>query len=361
MKIRTYRPVLSLALLSLVVACEKESPTSDKTTAPAPEPVKAVPDPAAAQPASDTVAASRLAIKVITGSQEGFLVNSTLVSGLTEAVLIDAQFTLADAKKVADAVTASGKKLTTVFVTHFHPDHYFGFPALKERFPNARLLALPQTVAEIERTWEAKVKEWQPQYKDGITSKPIIPEPLAATSIDLEGQKLEIVGGLQGDAADSSYVWIPSIRTVITGDIVFDAVFPWTAETTPDSRKTWASTLDKIAALKPDQVVPGHQKPEKKLDPSSITFTKTYLGAFDDALKATKTPAELQAKMKSLYPDAALDVIVKIGSEAAFKKPATTLSTDKAQPVDKAVPTDKALPADKPAPKTAPTTQPSTP
>jgi hypothetical protein len=62
-------------------------------------------------------------------------------------------------------------------------------------------------------------------------------------------------------------------------------------------------------------------KADRKLDPSSITFTKDYLKAFDEALATSKSATELQSKIKSKYPDTALDVIVKIGSEAAFQKP----------------------------------------
>jgi glyoxylase-like metal-dependent hydrolase (beta-lactamase superfamily II) len=74
----------------------------------------------------------KLKLQIFTSSQEGFLVTSTLVAGATEAVLIDAQFTLGDARKLAEMVKASNKKLTSVYVTHAHPDHYFGFAAVKE-------------------------------------------------------------------------------------------------------------------------------------------------------------------------------------------------------------------------------------
>jgi glyoxylase-like metal-dependent hydrolase (beta-lactamase superfamily II) len=340
MKNRIQCSVLSLALLSLL-ACEKEAPTNDTGTASAAESGKSIaPNPALPAAGETAVQAKKLAIQVVTASEDGFLVNSTLVTGEKDAVLIDAQFTLPDAKKVADAVTASGKTLTTVYVTHSHPDHYFGFPAIKERFPNARLVALPQTIADIEKTWEAKVKQWQPTYKEKITSKPVIPEALPNNSIELEGQKLEIVGAQQGDSPDNTYVWIPSLRTVITGDIVYDGVFPWTAETTPETRKTWAGTLDKLGALKPDQVIPGHQKADRVHNPSNITFTKDYLAAYDEALAASKSATELQSKIKTKYPDTALDVIVKIGSEASFQK-------SKAQPTEKTQPSNKTQPIEK--------------
>jgi glyoxylase-like metal-dependent hydrolase (beta-lactamase superfamily II) len=205
-----------------------------------------------------------------------------------------------------------------VYVTHFHPDHYFGFVALKTAFPDAKLVALPATVSEIQQSWEGKVKQWQPLYKDAITATPIVPEPLSGDAIELEGQRLEVVGGVQGDASNNSYVWIPSLGALITGDLVYDAVYPWTAETTPESRQGWSASLDKLEALSPKVVVPGHQKPEQQQEASNIQFTKDYLKAYDEALAGSKTATDLQAKIKKLYPDAALDIVLKIGAEASL-------------------------------------------
>jgi hypothetical protein len=99
--------------------------------------------------------------------------------------------------------------------------------------------------------------------------------------------------------------------------------------------------------------VPGHQKPEKKQDPGTLMFTKDYLVAYDVALAASKKPTELQAKMKAKYPDAALDIILKIGSEAAFKKPEKPAATEKA-PAAPAKPKAVAATPSAPAPSPAP-------
>jgi glyoxylase-like metal-dependent hydrolase (beta-lactamase superfamily II) len=296
-----------------------QTPAELPTASPISESPTASPNPPMA-PAAGVAPAkkTKLALEVITGSEKGFLVNSALVTGERDAVLIDAQFTLADGAKVAEAVAGARRKLTFVYVTHFHPDHYFGFPVIKAKFPDAKLVAMPQTVEMIQKTWEEKVRQWEPLYKESITTKPILPEPLAGGSIDLEGQKLEIVGGQQGDSVDNSYVWIPSLRTVITGDLVYDGVFPWTAETTAVERKAWSATLDKLHALGAEVVVPGHQKPDRTYKPTSIDFTKQYLAAYDEALSAAKSSADLQARIKARYPDTALDAIVRIAAEAAF-------------------------------------------
>jgi glyoxylase-like metal-dependent hydrolase (beta-lactamase superfamily II) len=331
MMIRIGRSALVLVLFPVALSCaKKERPSDAEPVRPvetAPAPVTA-PEPALTPASRDVEAPKRLGIEVVTGSPDGFRVNSTILTGERSALLVDAQFTLADARKVADAVAATNKELTTVYVTHAHPDHYFGFPAIKERFPNARLVALPATVAEIERTFQAKVKEWQPKYKDAITATPVVPERFTESALDIDGQKVEIVGGVQGDDQNNSYLWIPSLRTAITGDIVYDGVFPWTAETTPEARKAWTETIDRIAANKPDRVVPGHQKSDRKQDATALAFTKEYLAAYDQELAVSKNARELESKMKKRYPDAELDVIVKIGSEAAFAKTKATPTAD---------------------------------
>ncbi len=313
----------ALALSTFACGGSEPAPASPPPPTPDPAPATVVPPAPAVTLTAVTPTpppAPKLKLRVVTGSPEGFLANSTLITGDKDAVLIDAQFTIADGKRVADAVKESGKNLTLVYVTHSHPDHYFGFVSIKEAFPNAKLVALPATVTEIQKTWEAKVKQWKPLYKETITAKPFLPEAMSGTALELEGQKLEVTGGVQGDESENSYVSIPSLHALVTGDIVYDQVFPWTAETTPEQRKTWEGALDQLGTLKATVVVPGHQKPERQQNPDNLAFTKNYLVAFDEALGSSKKPAELQAKMKAKYPDAALDVILKLGAEAAFKK-----------------------------------------
>ncbi len=264
--------------------------------------------------------AAPLKVTPITGTPQGFFVTSTLVTGEKEAVLIDGAFTLADAHRVVAAVLDSGKTLTTVYVTHSHPDHYFGLAVIKAAFPGAKLVARPDAIAEINKTWKAKVAQWGPMYGANLTSAPVVPEPLTGDALTLEGEKLEVVGAVQGDDAHNSFVWIPSAKAVVAGDTVYNGVHVWTAETKPKDRKAWLATLDKLDKLKPEIVVAGHKAPDAKDDASAIAFTRDYLKAFDAAVTGSKTGAEVLEKMKAKYPNAALDIIAKVGGEAQFAK-----------------------------------------
>jgi len=263
-------------------------------------------------------AETKLTATVFTSSPGGFLVNSTLVAGEKEAVLIDAQFSLADAHRLIAAILESKKTLTTVYVTHGHPDHYFGLAAIKQAFPKARFVTHAAAAAEIKKTWQAKVKQWGPMYGALVPAQPVLPTVLAGKTLTLEGQTLEIRGPSQGDSADNSYVWIPSIKTVIAGDVVYANVHVWTRDSNAEQRKAWIKTLDEIAALGPTTVIAGHKDPKVKDDLSAVKGTREYLEAFDAAVASSKTPAEVQQKIKARYPAYQLDVILQLGAEGAF-------------------------------------------
>ena len=98
---------------------------------------------AAAQP--------KLQLTVHTGhGQVGYDVNSTMISGPRDMIVIDPQFSLSEAHKLAAEILESKKNLTTIYITHPHPDHMFGLAVLHQAFPEAKILALPQTVEKGE-------------------------------------------------------------------------------------------------------------------------------------------------------------------------------------------------------------------
>ena len=96
------------------------------------------------------------------GEESTFPVSSVLVTGEREALLIDAQFQRNDAENLVRKIRASGRTLTTIYISHQDPDYYFGLDVLHAAFPDARILATPQTVAGIQASAEGKLAYWGP-------------------------------------------------------------------------------------------------------------------------------------------------------------------------------------------------------
>src|SRR4051812_18268413 len=177
-----------------------------------------------------------------------FPVASVLVKGQRDAILVDAQFSRAEALKVVELIKASGKRLTTIYVSHGDPDFYFGLDVLQDAFPEAKIVATAQTVAAMHKKAEAKVAYWGPILKDNAPRRIVYPTVLEGNTMTLEGQALTV----SGPAPDRGYVWIPSIKAVVGGVVLFNDLHVWVADTqSVESRQTWKATLDGIDALHP--------------------------------------------------------------------------------------------------------------
>src|SRR5574343_638541 len=95
-----------------------------------------------------------------------FPVSSTLITGAKDAILVDAQFSNTEAQALVERIRASGKHLTTIFISHGDPDYYFGLDVLTRAYPEAKVLANPATVAYIEKTRAPQLAYWGPILKD---------------------------------------------------------------------------------------------------------------------------------------------------------------------------------------------------
>src|SRR4030043_707339 len=100
-----------------------------------------------------------LATKVFFSDESGFAVASVIVMGKTDAALLDAQWSLSNGHRVAAEILETGKRLKTIYVTHAHPDHYFGLGPIVEAFPEAKVIALPEVAQTINKQMFGKVDQ----------------------------------------------------------------------------------------------------------------------------------------------------------------------------------------------------------
>jgi glyoxylase-like metal-dependent hydrolase (beta-lactamase superfamily II) len=248
-------------------------------------------------------AQAKLALKVHTGKgQTGYDVNSTMIMGEKEMIVIDPQFSLSEAHKLAAEILESKKTLTTIYSTHAHPDHLFGVVVLKQAFPDAKYVALPAVVAAAKTGWPARQKFWVATYGNNIPGpEPVLAEELTTPQLTLEGETFPITGGVQGaDGPGNSFVWIPSLKAVVTGDIVFDHVYMPVPRDM--ARENWRKTIDQILALKPEIIVPGHEGPGATRNLQSVAFMQQYYADWDANLQKSKTAAEMRAAVAKQYP-----------------------------------------------------------
>jgi glyoxylase-like metal-dependent hydrolase (beta-lactamase superfamily II) len=259
--------------------------------------------------------AAPLSLQVYQADANSFHVSATLVSGKTDAVLLDTGFTRADALRIAAMVLDSGKTLKTVYISQADPDFYFGIDVIRQVFPQAKVVATEATLKKIQATLPTKLQVWGPRLGANAPRQVPLPEVLSGSTIALEEQVLE-VRGLDDALPHRSYVWIPSIKAVAGGVNVFAGLHVWTADTqTVQDRAAWARKLDAMAALRPERVVPGHAAAGEKQDAAQIAYTQAYLARFETELAKAADSAALVGTMKTAYPKAGLGVALDIGAK----------------------------------------------
>jgi glyoxylase-like metal-dependent hydrolase (beta-lactamase superfamily II) len=248
-----------------------------------------------------------LATKTFFSDESGFEVASVIVTGKTDAALIDAQWTLSNAHRVIAEILETGKHLKTIYITHAHPDHYFGLGTIAEAFPKARIVALPSEANIINKQFFGKVEHWENVIGPlNVPRKTAKIEPLADNYFELEGKRIEIIPKVMGDMKYNTAVWIPSIKTLYGSDVLFNQAHPFTCEVTAEERKQWIKDIERLEKLGAEVIIPGHQKPGMPFDYSSCTFMKDYLVATEEVLAETDDVAGFYYAMVKRFPDANL-------------------------------------------------------
>lgn len=238
-------------------------------------------------------------------SEAGFRRTPVLLTGETDAILLDGGFTLPDGRALADAIKATGKNLTTIFISCNDPDYYFSLRPVVDAFPDAKVIARPATVEAIKANVQGKLDVWGPQLGENgpqVLADVVIPEPTDATALDLEGNAIEIVEF--PEMHDRRYLWVPSLKAVFGGVLVYSDIHVWVADAAkPEDRDHWIAALDALIARAPDVLVPGHQAEGAAQGLDAVRFTRDYLMAINEEDARTKDSAELIAAMVARYPD----------------------------------------------------------
>jgi glyoxylase-like metal-dependent hydrolase (beta-lactamase superfamily II) len=232
-------------------------------------------------------------------------ISSTLIAGQRDAVLVDPLMTTTQARVLAGWIAATGKNLTTVYVTHGHGDHHFGLSVILDRFPGARAVAAPAVVGHMRESVdrEAVASFWAQLVPGQIPDRLVVAEPLKDGRFDLEGHDLVAVDLGHTDTDDTTCLHVPDIGLVVAGDAVYNDVHLYLAESDPERRKAWIAAIDTIAALGPSAVVSGHKRAGRADDPNTLEETRQYIRDFDRIDAATTTARDLYNQMLALYPD----------------------------------------------------------
>jgi glyoxylase-like metal-dependent hydrolase (beta-lactamase superfamily II) len=229
---------------------------------------------------------------------------STLIYGSEDAVLTDPGLTTEQARVLGDWVSGKGRKVTDIFVTHGHGDHWFAAGLLADRF-GARVVATPGTIAQMRAGLAARPLLWDKVYTD-IPPAAVTAVAVPGSRFPLEGHDLVIVDVGNTDSADTSVLHVPDLELVVAGDVIYNGVHMYLAQpvAVDGGFESWRAAIDKVESLEPRHIVAGHQN--KQLDDDAertIAETRQYLDDADELLRTENTAVDFFNAKIERYPN----------------------------------------------------------
>src|SRR4029077_2164731 len=229
--------------------------------------------------------------------------SSTLISGPTEGILIDALLTFENADRIAAWAKTFGKKIKGVYITHGHSDHWLGLARLLQHFPEARGYAAPEGGARA--AWEVefnkKSKYWTSRFPGELPETPVVPEVLNTDEILVDGQVVDLIHIGQGDIGGSTIFHVPTADAVVCGDVVYNNVHMMMYEDDEAKREPWIASIDAVVALNPRTVVAGHKSVGAADLPENLAASQRYLRDFTTVAKKGGTVEDLVRGMLGLH------------------------------------------------------------
>ena len=262
-----------------------------------------------------------LSLKVFTSADDQFGTNSVIIEGPHEVMLVDAQLTKTNAVRVLRAIDETARPLTLIYVTHEHADHFLGLEVFKAAYPRVRILAPSAVVGRINKIYREKIDGWRQLLGTGAATHVVAIEPFDGPSLTFGTSQIEVLHHIQGDTDENTMLWFPGPRLLIAGDVVFNDMHVYTADTDRIARGKWLTSLQAIRALNPSVVIPGHSKGGAPLDASTaVDFTAHYLRVFEEELASAPDAARLINTMKERFPTADLLLAIERGAKAHVKR-----------------------------------------
>ena len=255
-------------------------------------------------------------IYVVPDGRVPLVPNVGIVLGRDRALVVDTAMGPANGARIrAFANELTGDRELLLTITHFHPEHGFGAQA----FRDARIVYNRSQLDELRDKGGAYLEMFR-TFGDAVAEQlegVEIVEPDEtytgdAYLLDLGDRTAELrTWGLAHTRADQ-VVWLPDVQVLFTGDLVEEgcfAIFPFFPPDDVDvDGERWIAVLERLEALEPSIVVPGHGSVG---DASVIRTAREYITMLRDETYARASAgvavddavAQLDASMRALHPD----------------------------------------------------------
>jgi glyoxylase-like metal-dependent hydrolase (beta-lactamase superfamily II) len=242
--------------------------------------------------------------------------NVGIVLGDDAALVVDTAMGPRNGERIHEmaGALAAGRRLILT-ITHFHPEHGYGAQAFRDAeivYNRAQLDELHEKGAaylEMFKTFGDNVAQ---QLENVELVEPNAVYDGDMHELDLGGRRVQLLTWGLAHTRGDQVVFLPDEKILFTGDLVEErcfAIFPYFPPEDADvDGDRWLAVLEKLQALEPELVVPGHGDVG---DAGVIADAHEYITLLraetrrlaDEGVGVDEAVEQIDASMRALHPD----------------------------------------------------------
>ena len=244
-------------------------------------------------------------------SEPGFAsVNSYVVDVGEGLCIIDTQRSLSSARKLLAVVEEAAKPVLGVFITHPHPDHIGGLPAVARAYPQAPIYALQTTRDSIRSDAGGYITLSKQVLGDDFDEDIPVPDHPVSSGDELRVGAVEwrVEDAGPGEAPCMMMLHAPEAGTLFCADVVQHGMTAFLLE---GRSEAWLRQVEAVAGRygSVPVVYPGHGV--HGAGGALFAFQREYLGRFRRLVAQNRTGGgsvsaegkqKIVAEMGRLYP-----------------------------------------------------------
>lgn len=237
-------------------------------------------------------------------SPENFLADAThIIETKSSLIVVDGQFVVPYSSQFRAYCNGLGKLISRVYLSHDHPDHFFGIGA---SFSDCQIYALPETIEFLEKNGEAIRKERASVFGPFVPDSITIPQnAITVESETVEGIHFEYAKHIQTETEFHLSIKLPDLKVFILQDLIYSGGHIYLTK----DFDNWIAALQFIYDSDYTLFLAGHGLPCGK---EEIKTNIEYLSFARDKFNSGATKEELKEAILAAYPSRAGAAIIDI-------------------------------------------------
>jgi glyoxylase-like metal-dependent hydrolase (beta-lactamase superfamily II) len=233
-----------------------------------------------------------------------------IIEGPHELVIVDGQFVLPMAGAFRAYADSLAKPINRVYLSHEHPDHFFGIGAA---FSDVPVYALPETIAFLQAHGEEIRADRAAVYGPMVPSSIVIPSHVVTPGAELiDGITFEFIVHNQAEVETQLAIALPELGVYIAQDLIYSGGHLYIHKGTEES---WAAALEKLNSSSYELFLPGHGAP---CDKREIKANIAYLRAAKKIAAESSDVETYKAALLAAYPERTAAAMIDIYAPALF-------------------------------------------